>query len=268
MKIYFAVTGQQEPAYLSEEKLNLLMSYHYYQKDVSRIFTLVKQGIDVFIDSGAFSAYNSGKEINIDDYCKFILESGCNYYAGLDVLYNEKKTEENQKYMEETYGLTPIPTFHKGESIEYLHRLLDKYDHIALGGLVFSGNMKNYLDAIWREILNHKPTLKVHGFGLTGQEHIANYPWYSVDSSSFKSGKRFGRITLYNKAKKELITRDYNVFMEEWYKLTFDERIKEDTSFIYKYTDTLSAVSYHNFVQNIIDKNIDYNYLLKQTTLF
>lgn len=268
MKIYFAVTGQQEPVYLGIKGLNLLMSYHYYKDDLTLIKKLITRGNDVFIDSGAFSAHNSNQKISIEKYCKFILDLGCKNYAGLDVLYDEEGTKKNQKYMEERYDLKPIPTFHKGESIEYLKDLIDNYEYIALGGMVFSGDLENYLNSVWKEILKWNPKLQVHGFGLTNQSHIQNYPWYSVDSSSFKGGKRFGRIALYNKAKNELITKEYNQFLEDYYKLTLDERVKEDTSFIYEFTDTLSALAYRDFVKNLNRVEERGNHLINQQSLF
>lgn len=268
MKIYFAVTGQQEPIYLGLKKLNLLLSYHYYKDDMMLIKKLKNYGLDMFIDSGAFSAYNSKQTIDIDQYCKFIIESECQFYAGLDVLYNEKQTQANQEYMEKEYSLKPIPTFHKGESVEYLKDLVDNYPYIALGGLVFSGNLENYLDGVWKILLSKNPKIHVHGFGLTNQSHIQNYPWQSVDSSSFKGGKRFGRIALYNKSKKELFTKEYNQFLEDYYKLTFDERIKEDTSFMYEFTDTLSALSYARFVEDLSNKEERGKHLIQQQDLF
>lgn len=172
----------------------ILASYHYFKTKQELIKSCLSKNYEVFIDSGAFSAENSGKEIAIDDYCRFLVETGATTYAGLDVIGNAAKTRENVEYMIREYDLDPIPTFHMGSNLEDLKELVHgQYSYIALGGLVFSSNVIHHCDRVWHYILTHNPKLRVHGFGLTNIELMKRYPWYSVDSSSFKSCKRFGR---------------------------------------------------------------------------
>ena len=172
----------------------ILLSY-FYEKDISLIKTLQQKDVEIFIDSGAFSAYSSKKLIDIDEYCKFLLECGVQTYAGLDVIGNAEATMKNQKYAEETYGLKPIPTFHIGSVVKDLDALIG-YDYIAFGGLVMAEGIEEHLNEAWRYVLDRNSQIKVHGFGLTNLKFIEKYPWYSVDSSSFKGCKRFGRQAL------------------------------------------------------------------------
>ena len=193
MKYYNAVTGFDEIKMVKiQPKKRILCSYHYYKNKPQEIKNLILNNYDVFIDSGAFSAMNSGKTINIDEYCNFLIEVNAIYYATLDVIGNALETLKNHKYMIKKYNLNPIPAFHMGSSLEELKPLLE-YDYIALGGLVFSSGIMSHCDEVWSYILANKPSLRVHGFGLTNIELMKRYPWYSVDSSSFKSCKRFGR---------------------------------------------------------------------------
>lgn len=195
MKYYSAVVNEDEIAATTLfPPYNILASYHYFKNKTEVIKKSIAANHDVFIDSGAFSAANSGKEINIDDYCRFLLEVGAINYASLDVMGNAKATLENHLYMVEKFGLKPIPTFHMGSEIVDLQPILDlNVPYIALGGLVFSSGITNHCDEVWSYILKQRPHLRVHGFGLTNIELMKRYPWYSVDSSSFKSCKRFGR---------------------------------------------------------------------------
>lgn len=193
MKYYAAVVNEDEiRATCQIPPYNILASYHYFKGKLRLIQDCVHKQYDVFIDSGAFSAENSKKSINIDDYCKFLIAAEVTLYAGLDVIGNAAKTRENNEYMAKEYGLKPIPTFHMGSRIDDLEKLMS-YPYIALGGMVFSSNVEKHCDAVWNYILKNNPKLRVHGFGLTNVELMARYPWYSVDSSSFKSCKRFGR---------------------------------------------------------------------------
>lgn len=197
MKYYAAVWSTPKwelEAVTLQPPFTILASYHAFKNYPDVIKECLEKNFDVFIDSGAFSAENSGHPVNIDEYCKFLLDTKAVTYAGLDVIGDAKKTYENNKFMEDQYGLNPIPTFHMGGNIEDLAKIAGgQYSYIALGGLVFSSNVVNHCDAVWRWIMANNPKLRVHGFGITNLELMERYPWFSVDSSSFKSGKRYGR---------------------------------------------------------------------------
>jgi hypothetical protein len=156
--------------------------------------------IDIFIDSGAFSAWTKGAEINIDEYIAFIKKyrNYISLYANLDVIGDAEASLKNQEYME-AKGLKPIPCFHQGEDLKYLKHYLKKYDYMALGGMVGSSTSKlvMWLDDIFQShICNDKglPKIKVHGFGITSLSLMLRYPWYSVDSTSWVMTGRFGGI--------------------------------------------------------------------------
>ena len=44
-----------------------------------------------------------------------------------------------------------------------------------------------------------------HGFGLTGWKPMSSFPWYSVDSSSWGKGFRFGKVPLFDEHKGRFI---------------------------------------------------------------
>lgn len=155
--------------------------------------------IDLFLDSGAFSAKTQGVKIDIYEYINFIKENidVINVYANLDVIGDPEKTAKNQRIMEKE-GLNPLPVFHfGGDEEKYLKPMIKKYDYIALGGLVKAGNLTAYLDRVFSTYLcdnNGTPKVKVHGFGLTSLKHMIRYPWYSVDSTSWVITGRLGGI--------------------------------------------------------------------------
>lgn len=160
----------------------------------------MKKQKNLFLDSGAFSAWSKGAEINIDEYINFIKENEkyITHYAVLDDITNPQQTWENQRYME-SKGLNPIPTFHYGEDIKWLQRYIKKYKYIALGGMVPIGNKELvlWLDNLFSKYICDKqgnPKLKVHGFGLTALPLLIRYPWYSVDSTSWLMTGTFGSV--------------------------------------------------------------------------
>jgi len=57
------------------------------------------------------------------------------------------------------------------------------------------GNRK-LLDSWLEEIFEKYPEHKFHGFGLTSFKLLRKFRWYSVDSTTWGQGGRFGRIQL------------------------------------------------------------------------
>lgn len=156
--------------------------------------------VDLFIDSGAFSAFTKGIEIDIQDYIQFIRdnEQVISVYANLDVIGDAEGTLRNQEVMEAA-GLSPLPCFHYNEPVEYLEYYLSKYDYIALGGMVpvSTSDLISWLDGVFANYICDSagiPKAKVHGFGLTSLKLMLRYPWYSVDSTSWVMTGRMGSV--------------------------------------------------------------------------
>lgn len=219
MKIYFAGNAGSEKREDEWENLTKrLVSYYYIQTDefaARYSFEKIKKKIqmdkkvELFLDSGAFSALTQKKEVKLEDYIQFIKdnESVIKVYANLDVIdpvdpdRGARLTWKNQKLMEEA-GLNPLPCFHFKDDIKWLVRYLNTgYEYIALGGAVGVpiGSLKKHLDNVFKNYIcdsSGMPKVKVHGFGLTSVPLMVRYPWYSVDSTSWIVTGRMGTITI------------------------------------------------------------------------
>ena len=145
--------------------------------------------MNIFMDSGAFSAKTQGVEINIDDYIQYLKRDGKYFisYATLDVIGDAEKTWENTKIMEDA-GLNPLPVYHLGTPFKYLHKCME-YDYFCLGGIAKArSNVRmEFLDEAFDEICDDDgmPRNKIHGFGVTATAILRRYPFYSVDSTSW-----------------------------------------------------------------------------------
>lgn len=161
----------------------------------------MENNTDIFLDSGAFSAFTQGVDIDIQEYIEFIKDhqKHLTVYANLDVIGSAKGTWKNQVIMEKA-GLSPLPCFHYGDDIKWLKRYLSKgYDYIALGGMVpiSTKDLRPWLDDLFDNYLTDDdgmPIIKVHGFGLTSHGLLKRYPWYSVDSTSWVVTGRLGGV--------------------------------------------------------------------------
>ncbi|MDD5053492.1 MAG: hypothetical protein PHO27_12225 [Sulfuricurvum sp.] len=156
--------------------------------------------INLFLDSGAFSAKSKGVEIDIGEYIKFIKENKkyITVYANLDVIGDAEAGWKNQKIMEDA-GLSPLPVYHIEDDISYLYRCLE-YPYFCLGGMATgytTAQRRSFLDMCFEIICNTidgMPKCKIHGFGMTSLELLLRYPWYSVDSTSWVLTGRFGSV--------------------------------------------------------------------------
>lgn len=169
-----------------------------------------------FLDSGAFSAWSQGVEIDLQKYIKFIHENKhiFDIYACLDVIGDPKKTWENQLEMERQ-GLQPIITFHVGEDYSWLKKYARKYSFLALGGIAKGHSIREvqkHLDKCWSILTDEKgfPENKVHGFGLTSIKLMRRYPWYSVDSTSWATVSRMGAIIIPRRKKGEWLYDEFS----------------------------------------------------------
>lgn len=186
---------------------NKLESYHYIGK--GRYADRIRENGDkVFLDSGAFSAFSLGVQVDLPAYCRWIqqnvdivrVEDNSLMASVLDGIGDPLQTYRNQLSMEEL-GVRPLPCFHYGEDERYLEYYMANYEYITIGGMVpiSTPQLFHWLDRIWNKYLcdgSGKARIKVHGFGLTSVPLMQEYPWYSVDSSSWVQIGAHGNVIM------------------------------------------------------------------------
>lgn len=184
-------------------KLRILLSYHYYKDtDLDALFEkyFTQPYPEVFADSGAFSAASKGAEINIADYAAWVKRWAHLFttYANLDVIGDPDATDRNQKALED-WGLEPLPVFHTGSDMAHLEKLVERYQYIALGGMVpFMRFPKRIMPWLIKCFKMAQGRAVFHGFGATSWTVVKALPWYSVDSSSWGSGFRYGQVPVFD----------------------------------------------------------------------
>jgi hypothetical protein len=184
---------------------HILESWHYVGKQ-SFVDHMRNNAAQIFLDSGAFSAYTLGVSLSVADYCAYIernrdilrKEDGVIMASVLDGIGDPLQTWRNQLEME-MRGCKPLPCFHAGEDFRYLEHYVKNYEYITLGGMVGSSTkaLSVWLDRVWGNYLTDgsgRPRLKVHGFGITAIPLMERYPWHSCDSSSWIQSAAFGSI--------------------------------------------------------------------------
>lgn len=202
-QLYARLTDREKAA---REKVKYYLESHHYIHKPSYVERIRKDGVKVFLDSGAFSAFTKGIEVDLDGYCTYIRENydiieqvdGVLCASVLDGIGDPLKTWQNQLAMEQR-GVRPLPCFHYGEDERYLEWYLEHYEYITLGGMVpiSTQQLIYWLDRIWDKYLTDgagQPRVRVHGFGLTALNLMERYPWFSVDSSSWVQSAANGGV--------------------------------------------------------------------------
>jgi hypothetical protein len=179
-----------------------LVSFHYHQKtDLQEIVDSYHGPCEVFADSGAFSAATLGATIKLADYAAWLKEWDhlLTVKATLDVIGDPAATARNTATLERQ-GLNVLPVFHTSSPWSELEALTKQYDYMALGGMV--PHAKD-ADAVLRWLVRsfkiaQETGTVFHGFGQTRLETLRKLPFYSVDSSAWASGMRYGTIVLWD----------------------------------------------------------------------
>lgn len=181
-------------------RLRVLVSYHYFRNvDMNDFVADFPEPPEIFADSGGFSAYSQGVRITVDEYADWLTKWSplIETYANLDVIGNASATKANQTALEDR-ELTPIPVFHAGEPVDFLRDYVERYPYVALGGMVpISSDLALRWAAQCFKIGQTHET-KFHGFGQTSVKIMRALPWYSIDSSTWISPNRNGRVGLWD----------------------------------------------------------------------
>lgn len=175
-------------------KLRLLVAYPYMAKSVMDLLVKREEEIQLLLDSGAFTAWKAGREINVHEYIKFIKNLPVKpwKYFALDVIGNAEATRTNYQLMLDA-GLKPIPIFTRGENPDILDEYYKTSDVVGIGGLVGTQGNKGFVKGIMGLVGDRR----VHLLGFTGLDFLKAYRPYMADSSSWEMGARFAACPLY-----------------------------------------------------------------------
>lgn len=177
-------------------KLNLLVAYPYFSPEMINILeTKDPDDYRLIVDSGAFSAYNMGMDIKLEDYEKFLIDLRKRIpkfeAVQLDVVFNHEETEKNLKISRDR-GIEVNPVYTRGAPTDYFHQLLDDDEYVFVGGVQGGDGAKEF--AKW--CLERSKGKKVHYLAFVRPEFLKHYQPYSTDSSSWSGAARFGNLTL------------------------------------------------------------------------
>ena len=211
MKIFLA--GAYSRAWLFDDRVcgeavagykpYILESFFYMDDVMEKCLPLFG---DFLLDSGAFTfMMNTKSNINWDEYiekyAEFINRRDIKKFFELDI-DSVVGYEQVLKYREKLESLTGkkcIPVWHKSRGIKDFKETCDKYDYIAIGGIV-SGEINSKQYGAFPSMIAeaHRRGAKIHGLGFTSLDWLPKCHFDSVDSTAWTTGNRFGHIYKFN----------------------------------------------------------------------
>ena len=197
---------------------NILLSYATH-KNAPKHFAH-RPEFTLIIDSGAFTVWNTGGTINIDDYIAYCKLGSPDWtYINLDVIPQTgstkaqieeavEKSKQNFLYIKK-HGFKVMPVFHYGENLDVLKWYMNHTDYIGISPAndTHEKVKREFLDTVFSVT---RDKCKCHGLGYSSFEGLTKYPFYSVDSISFRRTK-MDDLAFFNSNKKLMILQKQSV---------------------------------------------------------
>ena len=217
MLLFFAGTEslQHREAAIKAGAKNSLQSF--YTLGCGKLIPNNREFENYLLDSGGFSARKHGFDIDVKDYARYLNNYNVKVAFNLDVRDNEKSLL-NQKYLEKNTKTYIIPVFHPTEWMDkkwegLIDYYVENYPYIACGGIAGrEGKQKENTPRLFNYVFSRtKDKTRVHGLGVTNRSYLQNYPFYTVDSTSWMSAALFANSTCHSKgyAKANAKSRHY-----------------------------------------------------------
>lgn len=211
----------------------ILVSYSYISN------FLDKRGRALYrnwmLDSGAFTAWNSGGEVDLVEYTDAVLRLkeqdptlveavALDVIAGRGVSRLEamRKSVENARYMK-SRGAEVIPVFHIGDDWEILKEYCREFKKVGLSCCFGEPEEESF--RFYDKCFELAWPKKFHSFGWMTLRVLSKYPFHSADSASWCVGPlKFARWERYGAL--SIRGSNVNIYSQLRYFLALEEKLK------------------------------------------
>lgn len=218
MNFYFSGSCRQDvDQYLINKDAYRLLTFAY-QKEIHEYLALAEaegKSCNLIIDSGAFTSWNSGKPVELQellDNNKYLLDNHGDKHTftfiSLDVMPGERdraptpdeiqagmdKSLENLAVLHRELSAPVLPVFHSGEPVSFRDALLEYSNYLCLS---MNQGMSEMERVNWAQRVAPKGA-KLHGLAATGNTMLKAVPWHSVDSAGWLMVAAMGSILIHN----------------------------------------------------------------------
>lgn len=201
--------------YILENGLSRLISYAY-KKDIEVFMGVAKRMSkrpDLMLDSGAFTAWSKGEQVNIDQFISFardLQQRDVNLtIINLDKIPGAKGRDPTTKELKEAVIMSAknhgslvkslgnknvLPVYHQGEPVNVLQDIVATgatYICLSPRNDVQENARVNWCNTIFKHVPEH---IKSHGLATTGRDMMKSNAWHSVDSATYIMVAAYGGI--------------------------------------------------------------------------
>lgn len=192
---------------------NFLMSYEYLKGKGSFVLRKYKD-VHIFIDSGAFTYMSDPKyddytveqwEQQIQEYLKWVEKHKDNIFAfaDLDLQYlpkvgYQKVYEWRKKYFEPFMLRTGVPCcfIYHDDGLEYWDYMCKRYPYVGMSTNIDAQNSEEIIKEMFR--IAEKHNALVQGMATTDTRILTDLPFYTVDSTTWNVGLKYGEISVWD----------------------------------------------------------------------
>lgn len=188
--IYLAIGGREqclESWDWSNEPINLLVAFPYMRGFLRMRYKPARS----MLDSGAFSAWQSGIEVDLAALVRETKNPRWTESVGLDVIGSWEGSKTNA-IKQKVLGSPAMPVFHIGDPWDLLDFYCAHWPKVGLScrfGEPIPESMEFYKTCFARAWPH-----RFHSFGWTDARALMQYPFHSADSSTWKTVDMYGNI--------------------------------------------------------------------------
>jgi hypothetical protein len=179
--------------------VSILTAYPYMTAGMFARLLAAGEEVRWLLDSGAFTAWKSGKPIALDDYCRFLdcLPIQPFGYFMLDVIRDAEATLRNYETML-TRGFKPIPVITYGQSLDVLDEFYKHTPLVAFGGISDPRSRSATSSTLRIErVMRAAKGRPIHLLGYTVFDDLKRFRPYSCDSTTWVNGQKYGEMIVY-----------------------------------------------------------------------
>lgn len=187
-----------------ERAPGLLVSYYYLPPFLAEQSRYCIR--DWMLDSGAFSAWNSGGKIDMDKYidcCHKVASKDTSLVeiVALDVIKGDAKDSLANALLMKKRGINVIPVFHYGEDWGILREYCNQFHKVGLSCRF--GEPMDKSRRFYDLCFAYAWPKRFHSFGWIERDVIFSYPFHSGDAASwelapcaFGNWQKFGKMSV------------------------------------------------------------------------
>ena len=202
-----------------------------YPKEAHEYLNLANERgkqVDMIIDSGAFTAWNVGKPVQLQDLIAYNDDIINTYgpqghrfnFISLDVIPGDRgrkptadelfrsveKSKDNFATLQQHFAGRGevLPVYHSGEDVALRDYYMSKTNYLCLSmdQTMSESSRVGWASRSCMDSVIEGGDYKYHGLAATGNRMVTEVPWYSVDSSSWITVSGMGGILWPTSAKR------------------------------------------------------------------